>query len=505
MFHRFLMYAFTLVVATVGLTSVSPTVQAEVGAAAAAPMAVPFDFDGDGYADLAVGAPGEDVGSIRDAGIVQVLYGSASGLTARDQIWQQNKKGIKGKAEREDQFGAVTASGDFDGDGFADLAIGIPAEDLGGKPNVGAVQVLYGSPGGLTARDQLWHQGRAGVPGANEAGDLFGQTLGVGDFDGDGRADLSIGVGERFAGSSSSGRFVVLRGTPSGLTAAGVQSWNPASLYTVRPAEWTNQVVADFNDDGRDDLALIPYDIEGNAMLVLAGSPSGLSSAGMQVLPGSDMGLREPFGGYGLRGAAGDFNGDGRDDLAMLSGDPDHRGARTLVVLNAGPGGFVATSAQLWHLHAGIPVVAERNEASVAEEHCSEFGFGIAAGDLTGDGAADLAVASKRSDGPSTWSVCPQTDDAVYVFVGSAGGLRATNLMLTGQQEGAQLRVLGTRGAPAWLAIGRASDVGSVFAAGEVTVVPGAAQGVVPAQGQEWNQNSPGIKGAAEAKDRWGG
>ena len=505
MFHRFSAYAFASVVAVGGLTVIGPPVQAEVGAAAAAPVALPFDFDGDGYADLAVGAPSEDVGSIRDAGIVQVLYGSAAGPTARDQIWQQNKKGIKGKAEREDQFGAVTASGDFDGDGYADLAIGIPAEDLGGEPNAGAVQVLYGSPSGLTARDQLWHQGTAGVPGANEAGDLFGLTLGVGDFDGDGRADLSIGVGERFAGSSSTGRFVVLRGTSSGLTAAGVQSWNPASLYTARPAEWTNQVVGDFDDDGLDDLALIPYEMEGKAMLVLAGSPSGLSSAGMQVLPGSDMGLREPFGGYGLRGAAGDFNADGRDDLAMLSGDPDHRGARTLVVLNSEPGGFVATSAQLWHLHAGIPVVAEGNESFVAEEHCSEFGFGITAGDLTGDDAADLVVSSKRSDGPSTWSVCPQTDEAVYVFVGSASGLGATDLKLTGQQEGAQLRVLGSRGAPAWLTIGRASDVGSVFAAGEVTVVPGSTQGAVPTQGQAWNQNSPGIKGAAESMDRWGG
>ncbi len=57
---------------------------------------MPFDFDGDGYADLAVGAPGENVGGKRDAGAVHVLYGSASGPTARDQVWHQNRKGIKG-------------------------------------------------------------------------------------------------------------------------------------------------------------------------------------------------------------------------------------------------------------------------------------------------------------------------------------------------------------------------------------------------------------------------
>jgi hypothetical protein len=121
------------VVVVGGLAAAGSPVRAEIETAVTTPVAVPFDFDGDGYADLAVGAQGEDVGSIRDAGIVQVLYGSAAGPTARDQIWQQNNKGIKGKAEREDQFGQVTASGDFDGDGFADLAIGIPGEDLGGR------------------------------------------------------------------------------------------------------------------------------------------------------------------------------------------------------------------------------------------------------------------------------------------------------------------------------------------------------------------------------------
>ena len=506
MFQDLSVCAFACVVAVGGLTAAGGPVQAEMGAAATAPAVVPFDFDGDGYADLAVGAQGEDVGSIRDAGIVQVLYGSAAGPTARDQIWQQNTKGIKGRAETGDQFGQVTASGDFDGDGYADLAIGIPVEDLGGEPNVGAVQVLYGSARGLTARDQLWHQGKAGVPGANEAGDLFGMTLGAGDFDGDGRADLSIGVRERFADSSSLGRFVVLRGSSSGLTAAGVQSWNPASLYTTRSDEWTSQVVGDFNDDGRDDLALVPYDMESNAMLVLPGSPTGLTSTGIQVLPGSEVGLREPFGGYGLRGTSGDFNADGLDDLAMVSGDPDRRGARTLVVLTATPDGFMAATAQLWHLHGGVPVLADPNESFVPQQHCSEFGlFGIAAGDLSGDGAADLVVSSQRSDGASAWDTCPQTGDEVYLLLGSAGGLKATDLTLAGDREGAQLHVLGSRGPAAWLSVGRASDVGSVFAAGEVTVVPGAAQGVAPAQGQEWNQNSPGIKGAAEAKDLWGG
>ena len=137
-------------------------------AAAAQGAAMPFDFDGDGYSDLAVGVPGEDLRGKSDVGAVQVLYGSASGVTARDQLWHQGRRGVKGALEKGDRFGTTVASGDFDADGYADLAIGIPLEDVGRTKDAGVVQVLYGSASGLTARDQVWHQGKFGVPGANE-------------------------------------------------------------------------------------------------------------------------------------------------------------------------------------------------------------------------------------------------------------------------------------------------------------------------------------------------
>ena len=92
---------------------------------------MPCDFDGDGYADLAVGVPFEDVRGVTDAGAVQVLYGSAAGVSARDQLWHQGKKGVKGALEKGDRFGEVLACGDFDGDGSADLAVGMPYEDVG--------------------------------------------------------------------------------------------------------------------------------------------------------------------------------------------------------------------------------------------------------------------------------------------------------------------------------------------------------------------------------------
>jgi hypothetical protein len=134
------------------------------------------DFDNDGFDDLAIGVPEEDVGVVGDAGTVTVLYGSASGVTATEsQSWGQNTAGVKGAAEADDFFGDVLIIGDFDNDGFDDLAIGAPGEDIGAAANAGAASVLFGSADGLSAaEDELWHQNSGGVLGSNGVDDLFG-------------------------------------------------------------------------------------------------------------------------------------------------------------------------------------------------------------------------------------------------------------------------------------------------------------------------------------------
>jgi FG-GAP repeat len=83
------------------------------------------DFNDDGFADLAVGVVGENLGAISNGGAVNVLYGSATGLTgAGSQLFTQDSSGVPGVAEPGDGFGDALAVGDFDGDGFADLAVG---------------------------------------------------------------------------------------------------------------------------------------------------------------------------------------------------------------------------------------------------------------------------------------------------------------------------------------------------------------------------------------------
>jgi hypothetical protein len=83
------------------------------------------DFNGDGYDDVVVGIRSEDVGTIVDAGAVEYLPGSSSGLTSSGSIYyDQDVSGVAGTAAASEYFGEELAAGDFDGDGYADLAIG---------------------------------------------------------------------------------------------------------------------------------------------------------------------------------------------------------------------------------------------------------------------------------------------------------------------------------------------------------------------------------------------
>jgi hypothetical protein len=103
-----------------------------------------------------------------------VLPGSASGLTRTGgRLFTQ----VGGASEPLDQFGFALAAGDFNHNGFADLAAAAPSEGVGSATWAGAVSVLPGSAAGLTSGGgRLFTQDSPGVPGVAEASDSFGGT-----------------------------------------------------------------------------------------------------------------------------------------------------------------------------------------------------------------------------------------------------------------------------------------------------------------------------------------
>ena len=101
------------------------------GGPAVAQVTVPGpDFNNDGFGDLAVGVPGEDLGTATDAGAVSVLYGSSGGLASDGQVLSQDTAGVPGVSEDGDRFGAALVAVEFNGDAFGDLVVGAPGEDL---------------------------------------------------------------------------------------------------------------------------------------------------------------------------------------------------------------------------------------------------------------------------------------------------------------------------------------------------------------------------------------
>jgi hypothetical protein len=297
----------------------------------------PPDFDGDGVADLAIGAQGEGNGR----GVVHVLYGSPFGPVGPGSIvFGQDTPGVPGTAAPLDFFGSILAFGDYDNDGFDDLAVGAWNDSVAGQQGAGSVTVFYGSASGLQLAGQLLTENAGNTPGVPLAFDAFGAALATGDFDGDGTDDLAVGVPYDDVGADIFvGAVRIYHGGPSGLGTSFVPNWYleraPVAVGSRRFDLFGASLAALHDGSPRDGLAVgVPGRdtggvVDGGAVLLLR-------RQGVALSPVELLTRKRPSGFAGLTLAAGDLNTDGITDLAV--GSPlfdDGRGLVDLVYLSA--------------------------------------------------------------------------------------------------------------------------------------------------------------------------
>jgi FG-GAP repeat len=512
--------AVTVVATLTAATTAAPgTGRGRVAALGAASPG--SDFNGDGFSDLALGVPREDVGDVRDVGAVTVLYGSPTGVTAAgDQLWHQDAAGIPEAGETSDLWAYALADGDVNGDGFDDLAVGAPFEDVGSRENAGAVTLLFGSPHGLmSSGSEVWTQASPDVPDSPERGDQFGFALGFGHVDADRYADLIVAVQrEDVRGVANAGSVQVFSGSRAGLMPAKDGRWSQGRSLSDDPEKGDEfgaiLACGDVTGDGIDDLAVgIPSeDLRGESnagvVQVLHGTSSGLTGAGDQLFNQGSRGMgdaAEAGDGFGGRLAIGDIDGDGRADLvagAFLENVAAHGDAGAFNVLEGAPGGVVPAGHAFWNQDSrGVP-----GAAGTADD----FAKALALGDLNDDGRADLAVGARYDD-----EAGPPASGAVDVLYGSRRGLSASGAQLWTQNSpgvpdvaeerdhfGSILSISHLAHGPDELAVGvHFEGLGPIPLAGALAVLPGSSSGATGDGARIWTQDTRGVLERADSND----
>ena len=354
------------------------------------------DFNGDGIEDLATGAQFEDVDGFIHAGAVIVNYGSEYGLTQNGAqlLLQSDGDALESGA----LFGAAVAAGDFDNDGYDDLAIGAPNADNGTLQNVGYVFVYAGGPTGLSYWHYLWQPSGGGTP---EANDRFGASLCVGNFDSvaGSNEDLAIGSpGE----DNDAGAIFFYTGGSNGLL-NGSAGWRKQSSFggtNVAGDEFGYSLAAaQVWGGGIDELIVgTPLkEVDGvqnaGVVWVILGTSTGLSSSSAVMIRPDEGDLPNapyPSGYFGWSVAGGRFFGGSYDGIAIGEPGRSYFGHPESGRVVLGKGTLLGPS----FVGSGA-VTLFQDDAGWSLGNYDGFGRALAAGFFeTSDGYEDLAIGS---------------------------------------------------------------------------------------------------------------
>lgn len=410
------------------------------------------DFNGDGALDVALSAPFADgpANARPDAGEAYIFFGPFSPGESRDAAQGQQDVTVYGAAAG-DQMGRAVAAADLNGDGLDDLVLGTPFADGpdGSRPDAGGVAVLLGRPAWPQTVDLAEEAPDTLIHGADE-GDLAGFALATLDADGDGLDDLLIGAFWADGPDNDrpqAGEAHLLFGSPSWLDAIDLARPPAGSVtvYGAAPDDRLSEYLAggDISGDGIDDLILpAPFapgpggerPRAGRVYVIFGGR---LDPAYDLALGGQDLTVLGTDGGdqVGHSAAAADVDGDGAADLLLGAVSAD------------GPGNTLNLAGEAYLLPGGraLPPGIDTREGGAAltvygAEPVDRMGRSVAAGDLNGDGLADLILAATGGDGAQG-----TREDAgeLYIILGRPGleGVvekprRAADLVLEGMDRG---------------------------------------------------------------------
>ncbi|MEV6811642.1 hypothetical protein [Micromonospora sp. NPDC051296] len=358
------------------------------------------DFDGDGVDDIAASADPLNHSQLPyyPSGMVVVRYSSAPQVDYLMGSLMPNGRS---------SFGIALVAGDFNGDGYDDLAIGDADEvDTKNKAYGGGVWIIPGSRTGLVVDStKHFNQSSPGIPGESENYDAFGASLAAGDINGDGRDDLAIGAFKESIGSvAEAGAVTVLYGGSGGLTGTGAQQLHQNQAAVPGSAERRDHfgmalAIGKVNNNKYADLVIgAPHENDGQSIwngtgmvTLMWGSASGVKLSGATSVTGAGVykatGRSDTIAWYlGMSLAIGDVNGDGLGEV--IAGAPNaqtpHLDGGLIAVFTGRTGGLSGSAVKIiTQRTAGVPGSPEDQD---------RFGATLAVGDVTGDGRADVLV-----------------------------------------------------------------------------------------------------------------